>query len=340
MKEIMVKNSARAAIVDDEDADRVSAIEWRYREGVPWGRTPTGWMPMHRFVLDAAARKHVGHVNGNPFDNQRCNLLPGRHSVVERLRIERISGKRRGRLSATAVGRAALAKIEALTERVSLDRARHGEVLPDGARLIALTRGEYAVVDAADFDRLATQRWYAWQRKSRHVQYAMRREGGKHIQMHRVVLGLNPGELCDHIDGDGLNNRRSNLRRATPAQKVHNRGVWATSRTGFKGVCLHRSSGLFVATFQRTRLGYFKTAADAATAYDVAARKAYGEFARLNAAHGGSVTAERLDALAALVARIRAMADEPGSIVPARAVEEAIGALASLVPPARLAAAS
>jgi hypothetical protein len=100
--------------------------------------------------------------------------------------------------------------------------------------------------------------------------------------MHRLVLGVLPGQLVDHIDGNTLDNRRTNLRVATARQNAMNRR--AVGRVPYSGV--RREGGQFVAFISPNRLqiclGRFKTAEQAAAAYNAAAQRCYGEYARLN----------------------------------------------------------
>jgi hypothetical protein len=102
--------------------------------------------------------------------------------------------------------------------------------------------------------------------------------------MHRAILEGAP--QVDHIDGDGLNNQRSNLRPATQAQNMANSRKYSTNTSGFKGVGWHKAAKKWRAdiTFDyKTRyLGLFPTAEDAARAYDSAAKSLFGVFACLN----------------------------------------------------------
>jgi len=105
-----------------------------------------------------------------------------------------------------------------LTSRSGLET-----VMPtsDDTRLIPLTQGKVAIVDAADYDWLNQWKWYA--SKEGRVFYAIRRDndcGGRDIKvrMHRVILGVPTGLEGDHINGDGLDNRRANLRTVTKQQ--------------------------------------------------------------------------------------------------------------------------
>ena len=100
--------------------------------------------------------------------------------------------------------------------------------------------------------------------------------------MHREIMNTSKGLQVDHIDHNGLNNQRSNLRNCTASQNRMNK--ICTSRSGYKGVSLNE--GLIQSRIKingNTRhLGYFKTKELAAKAYDIAAKKYQGEFANLN----------------------------------------------------------
>lgn len=102
--------------------------------------------------------------------------------------------------------------------------------------------------------------------------------------MHGFLTGW---PRVDHINGDGLDNRRSNLREANAAQNAANAGLRSDSVSGFKGVYPNTAGGLpwkaeIRANGKRRYLGIFGDPATAARAYDAAAREAFGEFARLN----------------------------------------------------------
>ena len=103
--------------------------------------------------------------------------------------------------------------------------------------------------------------------------------------MHRLLMGVtDPKILVDHRDGNGLNNRRSNIRLASPMNNQQNR-QYSWSSSGMKGVQLLKS-GAYMAGIRfhkkQIYLGYFKTLEDAARAYNAKAAELFGEFAYLN----------------------------------------------------------
>lgn len=159
-------------------------------------------------------------------------------------------------------------------------------------REIPLTRGLVALVDDEDFDRLSVFNWRARRVRSGAVvnHYAIRTAcGGRSgIDMHMQwdALRVPRATLIDHRNGDGLDNRRSNLRLATVTENNRNARKRARTTSVFKGVSWRRSRGLWRAQIQvagRPRdLGCFAVEVDAAERYDAAARELFGEFAAVN----------------------------------------------------------
>lgn len=160
-------------------------------------------------------------------------------------------------------------------------------------RRIPLTRGKFAIVDSSDCKWLSKWKWRATRPTPTGIErwYAAHTIGpnGKTIYMHRLImLGIRPSgrKLCDHRDGNGLNNQRNNLRLCSAAQNVQNRRKEPGLSSRFKGVYWHRRDQRWVSRLVHRRqsrfLGKFRDEQAAAVAYDVAARSQFGKFARLN----------------------------------------------------------
>ena len=155
---------------------------------------------------------------------------------------------------------------------------------------ILLTRGMVAVVDDEDYGWLSEMAWHAVPSADPHRWYAKHSlSNGRGIYMHQLLLPCEPPLEPDHIDRNGLNNQRFNLRRGTRSQNMANRPTRASS--GFRGVYLARATGLFQAQIRVNNriksLGYFDNPSDGAVAYDRAALDAFGEFATLNFPESG-----------------------------------------------------
>lgn len=145
----------------------------------------------------------------------------------------------------------------------------------------------WAVVDLADLERVLRYRWCSIKIRQRtYAQTTIRRNGGKtHIYLHRYILDAPAGALVDHVDHDGLNNRRSNLRLATPTGNVRNARLRSDNPSGYKGVAQTPSGrwrARIVVKGKRIWLGTHATAEEAARAYDAAARERFGQFACVN----------------------------------------------------------
>lgn len=113
------------------------------------------------------------------------------------------------------------------------------------------------------------------------------RGNGKRLLLHRVIMQVtDPNVPVDHIDGDTLNNQRSNIRIATPSGNQCNQKIRSDNSSGYRGVSKYRHRDGWIATIQvmgkQHRLGVFDTAHEAALAYNAAAKRLHGRFARLN----------------------------------------------------------
>ena len=158
-------------------------------------------------------------------------------------------------------------------------------------KTIQLTKGYTTIVDSADYEWLSSFNWCSDVRDDGRKVYAVRgiRKDGKKsiVRMHRFITGVTDTKIqVDHKDSDGLNNSRENLRVCNHLQNCFNSKRGVSNTSGFKGVTLHKPTGLWRATIavegKQVSLGYFKTKEPAALAYDHACVKYFGEFARPN----------------------------------------------------------
>ena len=160
---------------------------------------------------------------------------------------------------------------------------------------IELSDNQVAIVDDADLERClercAGHRWYPRPASSGPLCYVgtyIQLPNGrrKDILLHRYIMNAPDGIRVDHKDGDGLNNRRNNLRFATGSQNGGNSTKRRVATSPFKGVSWHKQKRKWQAQIRKhgviTHLGLFAREVDAALTYDRAAVVVYGEFARLN----------------------------------------------------------
>jgi hypothetical protein len=157
-------------------------------------------------------------------------------------------------------------------------------------RKIPLTQGRFAIVDPQDYHALAKHKWRICKNKSKNSLYAersIRKPNGKYsrLLMHRQLITPPPAYCIDHINRNGLDNRRANLRLATPSQNAANSKP-RNPRSGYKGVWFDKRKRKYRAAIwhnnKRIHLGYFDAKIEAAKAYDAAARKHHGRFASPN----------------------------------------------------------
>lgn len=150
-----------------------------------------------------------------------------------------------------------------------------------GIVTIPLSRGMTGTISAVDSDRVSKHSWSILESNGRF--YAKAKIGGKNIKLHRFLLDAPSGVLVDHRDGNGLNNTRPNIRLATHAQNAMNQKP--INGRPLKGIDLLPYGAWRARIHQGVKqitIGIFPTAEEAARAYDEAAVRLFGEFARLN----------------------------------------------------------
>jgi len=168
-------------------------------------------------------------------------------------------------------------------------------------KIVPLTRGYAAKMDDADLAVVAKYKWYtdlSERGRSAYARTNIRKNDGQRgfLLMHRLILGINdPTVAVDHIDGDGTNNQRANLRVCTKSENARNRRRFANSSSRYVGVSLKiRGKGKPYPPHLRRwlakissngeihRIGSFFTEEAAAVAYNASALRVHGEFARMN----------------------------------------------------------
>lgn len=178
--------------------------------------------------------------------------------------------------------------VEAPTPAPTADAIREARVRVVGSvGFVGLSRGKTAIFDAADVDKVTGHLWQASKGKNTHYAATRIRHPDGRVStlfLHRAIMTPPEGFVVDHINGDGLDNRRSNLRVATVAQNNLNSRVRRDSRSGLKGAHYDAKTGSHYARIKvdgrYIHLGTFATAEEAANAYAEASAKYHGPYGR------------------------------------------------------------
>ncbi|WP_104719980.1 HNH endonuclease [Pseudomonas syringae group genomosp. 3] len=148
--------------------------------------------------------------------------------------------------------------------------------------------GRTALVDQEDLHHLAGSRWAVRSSGSTGYMYRYLYDQGKYVgieMLHRLITACPEGKVVDHINGDGMDNRRANLRICSQAENLRNRKIHSNNKCGIKGVSYDPSSSIrpwrakINVDRRRISLGRFACVEDAQEAYRTAAKKYHGEFA-------------------------------------------------------------
>lgn len=163
-------------------------------------------------------------------------------------------------------------------------------------RRIPLSGGQIALVDDCDYEAVARWTWHLSRIYARHTQRFVCSDGTfrvRAVMMHRFIMKPHKWEEIDHINGDGLDNRRCNLRVVDRLQNAKNRTKETKRQTSskYKGVSWNKNERYWWAYItsdqrKRTLLGKFVDELEAARTYDEAAKRLHGEYARLNFPEG------------------------------------------------------
>ena len=152
---------------------------------------------------------------------------------------------------------------------------------------IELTQGKFALVDDADYKYINQFKW-CFKKDRNDKGYAVRKENGKITKMQFLILEKQDGLIIDHINMNGIDNRKENLRLCTKAENCQNRSIRKDSSSGYKGVFRTKNSkknpwrARVTNNGKRINLGVFPSKKEASMAYNEKAKELFGDFAAIN----------------------------------------------------------
>ena len=152
---------------------------------------------------------------------------------------------------------------------------------------IKLTQGQVAIIDAEDLEKIADYRWHASWNPSKKAYYAtssitVSYKKQKTVSMNRLLMNCPKHLVVDHIDGNPLNNCKSNLRVCTPSQNCANKGAYKTNTTGHKGLVKNKNTYEVYVSIngKSTYVGCSSKYEDAVKIHEEESRRIHGEFCR------------------------------------------------------------
>ena len=160
-------------------------------------------------------------------------------------------------------------------------KSKNTYIIHDDCVVLKTTKGEEFIVDLIDLELTQTRTWCISK-----TGYLVATYKGKTIKLHRYLLGLtDPSQIVDHINGDSLDNRRSNLRICNQNQNSKNSKLSSNNSSGYPGIKLTRSGKYYTritVDYNEIYLGTFDNFEDAVNARKSAENKYYGEYAPNN----------------------------------------------------------
>ena len=146
---------------------------------------------------------------------------------------------------------------------------------------IKLSQNKYTIVDDEDYNFLNKYKWST--SKNKNVYYARKRHNNTKITMHRMIMNQDKNKQIDHINGNGLDNRKCNLRICTQSQNLHNARISKRNTSGYKGISWYKKSKKWLVRIsvngKNKHIGYFIDINEAKNSYIKAAKKYHKEFA-------------------------------------------------------------
>lgn len=251
------------ARVSEEDVERLQQYNGR------WSATPSGYiftrskangnkkpLYLHRFILDVSDSQIVDHIDGDKLNCRRENLraVTTKESAANRPTLFATPGKYVKKKNPFYVNHI---KPEPCLKNTSRRRGSSEIIVKGDIAYIELTQGQQAVIDSNDLPLVRSYLWLAAWNEDKQDYYA--RNNAK-VYLHRLVMDVHGHDiLIDHINGNTLDCRRSNLRLVTPSENMQNRtnGANRNSKTGLRNVFYHKATNRLEVKVMVKGKGYY-----------------------------------------------------------------------------------